>query len=370
MKTVCEINKCSGCMTCVDICAKGAVKIVDSLEAYNAVIQEDKCINCNACMRVCQKNNPPRAVAPIKWYQGWAEEQEVRENGASGGFASAISKAFVKNGGYVVGCAFKDGSFGFRIENTLEGIKKFAGSKYVKSNPAGVYSDVRELLKQGEKVLFVGLPCQVAAIKNYIGENLQDELYTVDLICHGTPSPKLLDVFLNQYNYSLEKMESIQFRIKGKFQIYSDFKSIITNGVCDKYMIAFLNSLTYTENCYECDYAKKERVADLTLGDSWGSDLNKNDVKKGVSLVLCQSKKGMSLLNSAKINLLPVDLDYAVNNNHQLSYPSVMPKGRSTFFEKLEKGNNFNGLVFQSFPKQCLRQDVKEILIRTKIITR
>ena len=106
-------------------------------------------------------------------------------------------------------------------------------------------------------MLFIGLPCQVAAVRNYMGERIGKQLYTVDLICHGTPSPKVLEKFLSQYQQSLEKIEDIKFRIKGKFQIYEGYKGIITTGVCDRYMIAFLNALTYTENCYECQYAKK-----------------------------------------------------------------------------------------------------------------
>lgn len=368
MKTVCEINKCSGCMACVDICAKGAIKIDDSLEAYNAVIQEDKCINCNACIRVCQKNNTPQAVAPIKWYQGWADEAELRENGASGGFASAISKSFIEGGGYVASCTFKDGSFRFQIENTLEGIKKFAGSKYVKSDPSGIYSDISKLLKQGEKVLFVGLPCQVAAIKNYIGKSLQDELYTIDLICHGTPSPKLLETYLKQYGYSLEKIQNIQFRVKGNFQAYNDYKSVVTSGVCDKYHIAFLNAISYTENCYECDYAEKERVSDLTLGDSWGSELGMAELKNGISLSLCQSEKGIELLKNAKLQLKAVDIENAVLNNQQLNHPAEMPKSRNKFFHKLRNGHNFNSLIFKCFPKQCVRQEVKRGLILMNIV--
>lgn len=268
----------------------------------------------------------------------------------------------------MVGCAFENGVFGFHIENTQDGIRRFAGSKYVKSNPSGVYRKIRELLKSGEKVLFIGLPCQVAALKNYISDNLQSKLYTIDLICHGTPSPKLLEMFLNQYGYSLEKIKNIQFRVKGKFPIYNNYKSVITAGVCDRYMIAFLNSISYTENCYECDFAKKERVSDLTLGDSWGTSLGADEVRKGVSLVLCQNEKGDELLKSADLHLEPVDIETAVENNQQLKHSAYVPEKRNEFFDKVKMGSSFNKLIFKLFPKQCIRQEVKKLLISVNAV--
>lgn len=365
--TVCEVNKCSGCMACIEICPKGAIKIVDSLSAYNAVIQENKCIACHACHSVCQNSHPAKLMSPIKWYQGWAEEQDLRSHCSSGGIAAAISNAFIEAGGVVCSCTFKNGKFVFEFAVKNEELRKFTGSKYVKSNPAGIYKDIKKYLKKGWKVLFIGLPCQVSALKNYIGKQYEDELFTADLICHGTPSPKLLEIFLNQYGYTLTELQDIQFRVKDKFMVYGNHKGIITNGVSDKYSIAFLNSLTYTENCYSCQYARKERVSDLTLGDSWGSEMSMSEQKKGISLILSQTKKGDILLQMARIHLETVDLEKAIANNHQLSYPSIMPRGRDKFYKGLKK-YTFNSLVFWQFPKQCLRQDVKQLLVKLKIL--
>ena len=78
MKTVCEVNKCAGCMACKDICPNGAISVVDGIDAYNAIIQEDKCTECGACHRICQRNHPGKQLQPMKWVQGSAEEQELR----------------------------------------------------------------------------------------------------------------------------------------------------------------------------------------------------------------------------------------------------------------------------------------------------
>lgn len=367
MKTICDRNQCMGCMACADICPKNAISIVDTLKEFNAVIDEAVCIGCNACYAVCQKNNSIELMEPVQWKQGWSKNRELRGQSSSGGAASAIANAFIKGGGMVCSCLFKDGGFYFEITDNVEEAKKFCGSKYVKSNPVGMYKGITLLLAKKKKVLFIGLPCQVGALKIYISDKLQENLYTIDLICHGSPSPNVLDIFLKQYNRSLSDLNDIYFRMKMKFMIYGNYHSIVTKGVTDPYSIAFLNSLIYTENCYECPYAAKRRVSDLTLGDSWGSDLPEEEQKLGISLILCMTEKGKRLLNMAELHLEDVDIENAIKNNHQLEMPSLRPKGRDIFFEELGY-RSFNMLVMKRFPKQCIRQMIKEVLIKAHVI--
>lgn len=368
MKTVCKKDQCAGCMACIDICPKGAISIKDNLQCYNAVINEELCVNCGACQKVCQSNHPASAVAPISWQQGWTLQNEVRAKSSSGGAAAELSRGFVASGGIVCSCVFRDGVFGFEFAETVDELQKFVGSKYVKSNPVGIYKQISDKLKQEKNVLFIGLPCQVSALKNFVLSKYQKNLYTVDLICHGTSSPEILEKFLNQHHYSLKNLKDIRFRMKARFQVFGDYKGIVTPGVSDRYTIAFLNTLTYTENCYSCQYAKRERVSDLTIGDSWGNELAEEEQGKGISLILCQTEKGAELLNDAQLHLEPVDVDKAVENNHQLHAPSNMPEGRYEFFRLLNEGLNFDSLVKKNFPKQCFRQDIKKLLIKAKII--
>lgn len=159
MNTVCQPDQCTGCMACLEVCPKGAITINDSLIAYNAEIDSVKCIGCNLCHKICQNNREIEFVKPIQWHQGWAEDVAVREGGSSGGAASALMRAFVKNCGYVCSCLFQDGEFVFETTNELSELSKFTGSKYVKSSPQGAYKQVKKLLQKGEKVLFIGLPC-------------------------------------------------------------------------------------------------------------------------------------------------------------------------------------------------------------------
>lgn len=371
METVCSNNKCNGCMSCLDICPREAIHIEKSLKSYNAHIDMEKCIACGLCHNVCPSNASCLAHPPQMWCQGWSNDLEIRKNGSSGGVATALSLNFIRNGGYVCSCVFNDGKFGFVITADEKDLANFSGSKYIKSDAIGIYSKVFTLLQRGEKVLFIGLPCQVAGMVNYAKFKRNDKnLYTVDLICHGTPSPMFLDMFLSQYGVLAKNCDNIGFRVKDSFQINDNSRTFSSVGVCDRYMTAFLSALNYTDNCYRCQFAKKERVSDITLGDSWGSNCDSNEWKKGGSLILCQSDKGEELLSQSNLHLFDVDLDNAIAHNHQLSTPSIAPKSRAKFFRDIEKGMNFNGAVKRALPKECIKQDFKALLIKLHILPR
>lgn len=367
MKTVCKQNMCAGCMACIEVCPKDAIVIQDTKDAYNAV-KTERCIECGACERVCQANHQPEAHSPISWTQGWAKDNKLRKDGSSGGFATAISTAFIGQGGVVCSCTFKEGEFTFRIAENKEELVQFQGSKYVKSNPSGIYRQILQLLENEKKVLFIGLPCQSAAVQNYVPPKWQKNLFTVDLICHGTPSSKLLEQFLAEKGHTLAQMKDMRFRVSEQFNISEGYHTIVPKGVTDRYTIGFLNGLFYTENCYHCRYAKLDRVSDLTLGDSWGSLLPEEERRKGISIALCQSQKGQQLLDWAELHLEMVDLNHAVAENHQLEFPSKMPDCREIFFRELKKGTSFNKMVTKCYPKRCLSQDVKEFLMKFPLV--
>lgn len=367
--TVCSKNQCNGCMACVDACPQKAIEIKDELAYYNAFIKEDCCIHCNACHRVCPNNSSVGILEPRNWYQGWARQESVRLRSASGGVASAIASYFVENGGDVCTCVFDHGKFCFKCLESKETLRGISGSRYVKSNPEGIYRIVQQKLKGGKKILFIGLPCQVDALKHFIKADMQDNLYTVDLICHGTPSPRLLEVFLQQYGYSLQTLNDIQFREKTGFQVSSLGKRIAAvAGVNDRYTIGFLQGLFYTDNCYNCPYATLRRVGDIALGDSWGSNLSEDEKQKGISLILIQTKKGKFIIDQANLHKEEVDLGRAVENNPQLKSPVAKPDKREQFFACIRAGKNFNTAVFRCCRKKSIKQEIKKVLIQLKVL--
>ncbi len=370
MVYVCDENMCTGCMACIDICSIKCITIQDTLESYNAIIDEQKCIKCNSCRKVCQSNNKIDEKKPILWKQGWSKDDTIRSNSSSGGVVAELMKTFIQSEGIVYSCILKNGIFQFREVSNFHEIENFVGSKYVKSNPLGIYKKIQNLLKSGKKVLFIGLPCQVAALINYCRNDLLDLLFTVDLICHGSPSPLLLNQFLNENQVNLTEVNNIKFRNKTNYSIFIKNNKKLLGNTVDMYIVAFLKGLDYTENCYFCQYAKLERVSDITVGDSWGSELQEIEKQKGISLILCQSEKGRKLINKSNLYLVEVDLNKAIQKNHQLQYPSKKPKQRKLFFEEIKKGNRFSKAVAKCYPKEYYKQKLKKLFIKFGILSK
>lgn len=361
MKTVCDTDLCAGCMACVDICNFDAIKIIDSVHSYNAAIDSEKCIGCGACEKVCQQLHPASFHEVIKWQQGWSCDPAERASSSSGGAAASISRSFIEQGGVVCSCIFSSGQFVFKVAASLDELQSFKGSKYVKSSPHSSYSTVKSYLRQGTKVLFIGLPCQVSAMRNYCRDD--QLLYTIDLICHGTPSPKVLEYYLNEHGKRLNKCADLRFRAKTRIYIADETGSIDETGVLDNYSVAFLRALSYTENCYSCSYARRERVSDITLGDAWGSDLVAES-EAGISLVTYQTSKGRELLEMSCMKLVEISSDIACDNNEQLVRPSKMPKQRRRFMSAIEKGKSFDSTVrFLAFDV-VVKQDIKRVIAK------
>ena len=193
----------------------------------------------------------------------------------------------------------------------------------------------------------------MVAVKNstaILPSEMGDNLYTVDLICHGSPSPRILNMALEEKGIDIKKLTQIRFRNKTDFGLSSQdaghvYKTLTSAGVQDMYTYAFLTSLDYTENCYSCQYATIERVAG-----------------RGVSLLLCQTDKGAKLVKNSGMQLKEIDIDKAIDANHQLRHPSVAPDIREAFFSGLDKG--FYKSLSKCAPKVYYKQKVKEILIK------
>lgn len=352
-------------MACVDLCPKAAISIEDSRHSYNAVIDEKNCVNCGVCTKVCQNNVDIELKHPEHWYQGWITDEVQRGKSSSGGAAKALSRYFISDGGVVISCCFRNGKFGFECAENYDELELFTGSKYVKSNPSGVYKKVKQLLRDGKKVLFIGLPCQVGALKNVIGVN--DALYTVDLICHGTPSPKLLEDYLKSHKVDIGEVSSISFRYKDVFGLAQNRIPLSQPGSCDNYLLAFLCGLDYTDNCYDCRYAGINRGSDITIGDSWESNLSPEEQRRGISIMLCQTEKGERLLKNSEMKLFPVDLDHAVSVNDQLREPSRKTNKHDLFFEKYPR-YSLDYATFCCLPFKCVKQRIKALLLKMTIL--
>ena len=181
-------------------------------------INKGKCVHCGLCDQVCpiikvtSLNNQYKMP---KVYAGWAENKKIRLRSSSGGVFSVLAEYFLKKKGYVCGAAFDDKNhLRHIIISNKKDLQKLRGSKYVQSEIGGVYRKIRDLLEKNKRVLFSGTPCQVAGLKNFLRKDYE-RLVTIDLICHGVPSPLVFDKYLKEVEGQYKtKINKINFRNK------------------------------------------------------------------------------------------------------------------------------------------------------------
>lgn len=342
-------EQCCGCHACYNICPKNAIIMQEDEKGFRyPIIDRDKCIQCGLCEKVCpiiknaQIQNEPIA------YAAYNKDEEIRKVSSSGGIFTLLAEVILEEKGVVFGASFnkKHEVYHTYIENKNE-LDKLRGSKYLQSSINDTYKKAQEFLKNGRYVLFTGTPCQIEGLKSFLRKDY-DKLYTQDIICHGVPSPKVWNKYI-QFREKKDREEptKISFRNKDggwklfnmKFE-YSNFE-YRKNENEDIYMQAFLRNTTLRDSCYNCSFKKKNRISDITLADFWGIEniLPEMDDNKGTSLVIVNSEKGQELLNKIieKMIYKRVDLDSALKYNPSMTNSVNKEKNREKFFENLDK---------------------------------
>lgn len=339
---ICDVSKCTGCCVCMNICAKDAIVFKDDGTGRKiAEINESKCIECGACKRICPANNDSIYNEPKKCYAAWSKNTDYQKTSASGGISAGFADYIINNNGAVFGTRFDGTDLIFDMAYKPNMIKKFSGSKYVQAFAGDVYTRVKKELNNKKRVLFVGTPCQVEALNNYLN-NDYDNLITVDLICHGVPPI----TYLKEHVKSItnEPVNNITFRGVDDYYLtlYSDNKKVYSKkSQLDTYYTAFSDGLIMRDNCYECKYACINRVSDITIGDFWGIDKVKANIKYNgrISVVLVNTDKGERFFNEVRDNFETTErpLKEALRRNGQLQHPISIHSERAIFIENYKK---------------------------------
>lgn len=314
---------CCGCGACANTCSKGAIQMKENHEGFLVPhVDEAACIDCGLCLKACPALQEKRANEEKPDCYAAQAEDNIRSVSSSGGVFTPLAEAIINRGGYVCGAAFReDWTVHHIIIDNKDDLAKLRGSKYVQSDTEDCFKRIKALLRDGKWVLFSGTPCQVAGLYTYLGKEY-DTLVTVDIFCHGAPSPGVWKRYLNE-NYKLEDIAKINFRDKTAIGWSCSHVAItLKNGqkdVSNNYTKWFHNSVILRPSCEECKYSKLPRPADISLGDWWGiSKINPtlND-GKGLSNVLINSPKGKELFESVHYPVLQhIDLPDDYNNGN------------------------------------------------------
>ena len=357
---------CSGCAACASACSKNAITMQLNEEGFlYPEINEEICINCGLCEKICPVINPIyKNTKKPKCYAAMASDV-IREHSSSGGIFPLLAYYFLKNNGYVAGAVWnKEGKVKHIVSNKKEDIDAMKGSKYLQSEINDCYTKIKYLLDAGNKILFTGTPCQVAGLYAFLCKNYEN-LFTVELICHGVPSAKIFKKYLTEHLENNEKFVKTDFRDKAKgwnptsfiSTVFSSGRKILLPSTEDEYMQAFLKNLSLRQSCGNCVFNKLPRQADMTIGDFWRiCKYNKKyDDQKGTSVILINNPKGNNLLenisNSIKM-LKKVPLRYAIKGNPMIIRPSSHNHYRKNFFEKL-KTQTLKQTVNMYNPDKC-----------------
>lgn len=359
-------KQCMGCGVCMNICPVNAITMVfDEKGFYSPKVDEEKCIKCGKCLKVCaaldykSDNKEPQVYAV-------AAQDDERIHSTSGGAFAILAKYVLKNNGYVCGVAWNENwEAEHIIIDKVEDLQKLRFSKYVQAKTGNCYKKIKDLLENGKNVLFSGTPCQNAGLNKFLNKDYQN-LITVDILCHGAPSPKVWQDYLKE-NYNKENISEINFRNKYKDwnvgtcweAIYNTNYGYIKEENRKKqigiYLEAFLKHVLSNDACMECKYKFIPRPADFTMGDCWFLRNNPNyDSKNGLSVLLTNNSKAELVFKKIarnfkickKINLNKKWDKIEITNASRASY------ARKEFFENYKEGKSLNKILNTAIGKK------------------
>lgn len=342
-----ESDLCTGCGACVFKCPRHSISMQEnSIGIILPVINRSTCIECHSCERVCPILNPIKLNQPIKAYAAWSNDIEERRTSASGGVAAEIYKLALSKGYYIAG-AIQNADFSVVLElsNNENDISLFKNSKYVFSSAYTLFPQIKILLSKGYKVVVIGLPCQIAAIRKLFKDSSQ--LILIDVVCHGT-TPL---AYLLQHIHEIEKNNNaiaakMSFRDPNAntttftFTLYDCNGKLFysaPDGIGDSYQEGYHRMISYRENCYHCIFAQRNRCSDLTLSDykGLGNITPCNFTSEKVSSVLVNTDLGAQivdcLINNGNIAVYERPVDEPIKGDPQLQHPSVKSRKRKLF---------------------------------------
>ena len=340
MIRITDKSRCTGCTACVTACPAQCIVMRRDRQGFDyPVANPDLCLNCGKCDSICPV--PKSAESRDSLAAFAVRVPEYVDQCSSGGVFPKLAEDVIKADGVVYGAILQDDmTVGHTDVWNSEGLKKMRGSKYVQSDLYSVFEEIADNLKDGVKVMFTGTPCQIAGLNSYLGKDYEN-LLTVEVACHGVPSPGLWENYLRAVEKKYGgKVTDVRFRDKSKgWRHYSFVMEIEGKGkvavpyMKDPYMALFVQDMILRPSCYECRFVKGISGADITLADLWNVREvapSMND-DKGVSLVIANSEKGLESL--CGMDLQSVDYHTAIKENGGFVPVKAIPQRRDEFFQ-------------------------------------
>ena len=347
-------EECCGCKACGDICPAKAITFKKDEDGFLYPCVHEICVGCGMCVKICPTlNRSSRVTGDEQNYLACFDKNKSRrDTGSSGGIFGLLASKLMNEGWIVCGAAFDESLQLKHIfasnENELGRLKK---SKYLQSDTSGVYSVIKTKLDSGEKVMFVGTPCQCNALKSFLRKDYMRRLLLVDFACHGVPSQDLFDKCIAYYGEKNHcEVIGYQFRHKPKrYGAPQNYQMLVKGGggthvIEGKYYeepfyYGFQKYMTLRPSCYHCHWASTDRISDITLADFWGIEkvTNQWDRRDHPSLVLLNTDLGRMLFHGIAEQLACIETtrEESIRGNGSLVAPTKCPAEREVFFKDI-----------------------------------
>lgn len=368
-------SKCCGCTSCIDACPQQCIKFNEDKEGFRyPKVDEDKCIDCHLCEKVCPVINKSVTQRIDKLYSASNKVDAIRLKSSSGGVFSYLADIIIKEGGIVYGASF-DNNWEVQhigVEKT-EDLYKLRSSKYLQSICNKIYKDIKRQLQNERKVLFSGTPCQVAGLKRYLRKDY-DNLYCIDFICHGVPSPKVWRMYLAQLiknniiGPEVKSIKEVDFRSKipnwsaSQVLINSEDGEYSCSKDEDPYFRAFVQNITIRPICYNCPFKGGRSGSDLTIADFWG--IKRIDPKEysdeGVSMIIDYGKNKFDL---SGLNIKSQTTNCIESCNGSYYHSAQYNANRNVLFAKIDSAKNIINLLNRCANPKFI-QRIGNVLIR------
>ena len=385
-------QSCSGCSACVQACPKQCISFEEDEQGFRyPSVNNELCVNCGLCEKVCPCINENEQTIPLDIYAAKNPDEEIRKDSSSGGIFTMLAESIIDEGGVVFGARFNEKwNVVHDYTETKEGLAAFRGSKYVQSVIGDTYKQVRDFLKADRKVLFSGTPCQIAGLRLFLRKDY-DNLYTVDFICHGVPSPGVFRWYLQEEinNYAArQSSEKIQFcsspihsipkgdvllpegvsiediRFRDKREGWKKYSFVLllaeasaegkkntvlfSSNVCENtFLKGFCSDLYLRPSCHKCPSRDFKSGSDIIIADFWGQEymFPEFDNDTGVSSVIVKTEKGRQLLSILKNPIIErKNIDQVLLYNPSLVFSKPTPS-QSRKFWNMPLNMTFNARV-------------------------
>lgn len=349
-----EKDQCCGCWACYNVCPKHCINMIEDKEGFRyPQINKNACIDCGLCEKVCPIKQPQMNDSQPISYVIQNKDSDTLRKSTSGGFFTGIAKYAISNGGIVFGSAFdKNMVLKHQYSETEEDCKHFRGSKYLQSLIEDSYLKAKEFLDKGKLVIFSGTPCQIAGLYSFLRNRVYENLITVDLVCHGVPSPLLFRKYIS-YHEEQNNSKVINYLSRDKYYGYDySTATIFFNNKEKQYhkgmeadimLRLYFKNICSRPSCYNCHFKTLNRISDITIFDCWNApSVSRNFSNKGATNVFIHTEKGQSIFNKIKENFIwaPSDIDTIIKRDGVMIKNTVpMNPKREEFFNDLNERN-------------------------------